>query len=159
MLKYNKQSYTEQIVEEVDTKELVSQVIFLLFPPKQIRFDIHDDLPVITTSKPKLQQVFQNLISNAIKYTDKPEGLIEVGVIDKPHFYQFYVKDNGPGIMKEDHQKIFRLFETAGNISSHDSSTGVGLNILKILVEEQGGKIWVDSVQGVGSTFNFEWRK
>ncbi|MDB5192997.1 MAG: chemotaxis regulator - transmits chemoreceptor signals to flagelllar motor component cheY [Segetibacter sp.] len=159
ILEYSKQSYAEQTVEEVDTKELISQIIFLLFPSKHIRFHIQDDLPVITTRKQKLHQVFQNLISNAIKYNDKAEATIEIGVIDKPDFYQFFVKDNGPGINKDDNEKIFQLFEIAGNSSSTDSSTGVGLNILKMLVEEQGGKIWAESNPGVGSTFNFEWRK
>jgi signal transduction histidine kinase len=159
ILEYSKQSASQQQEEEVDTKELVQQITFLLFPPKNIQIVIDDSLPIIITKKPKLHQVLQNLISNAIKYSDKRDGKIEVGAVEKDNYYQFYVKDNGPGITQEDKEKIFRLFEVTGNKSSRDSSTGIGLNILKMLVEEQGGKIWVDSVPGEGSIFYFDWKK
>lgn len=158
ILEYSKQSLSQQTIEEVDTYELVNQVAYLLFPPKHITVKIAADLPVIKTRKLKLQQVFQNLVSNAIKYTDKPEGIIEVGVIYKPDFYVFFVRDNGPGIPKEDHKNIFKLFQTS-NHSGNNENTGVGLNILKVIVEEQGGKVWVESEPGHGSTFYFEWRK
>jgi two-component system sensor histidine kinase/response regulator len=159
LLEYSKQSLSEQLIEEVDVFDLVNQIVFLMLPPDNIKIVIQDDLPVINTRKPKLHQVFQNLVSNAIKYMDKQEGLIEIGAKDKGDMYEFYVKDNGPGISDKDTQRIFKLFETAGNESQRDSSTGVGLNLLKILVEEQGGKIWVQSTPGQGSTFFFEWRK
>jgi two-component system, sensor histidine kinase and response regulator len=159
ILEYSKQSYAEQKIEEVDTYELVSQVAFLLFPPKQIKIKIAANLPVLHTRKLKLQQVFQNLISNAIKYINKPEGLIEIGAKENGEFYEFFVADNGPGIASEDTARVFKLFETTNNKTNADSSTGVGLNILKVLVEEQGGRIWVDSKIGVGSTFYFQWKK
>lgn len=159
ILEYSKQSMAEQATEQVDTKELVQQIVFLLSPPNNIRVEIKDDLPVLTTKKSKLLQVFQNLVSNAIKYNDKEKGEIEVGAVDKGKYFEFYVKDNGPGITPEDKERIFRLFEVAGNKSNKDSSTGVGLNILKMLIEEQGGRIWIDSVPGEGSVFYFDWNK
>lgn len=159
ILAYSRQTYSEQPVEEVDTYDLINQVVFLLFPPKHINIQVHENLPTIKTRRQKLQQVFQNLLSNAIKYNDKPQGFIEVGVTEEDEFYQFFVKDNGPGIGEADQLKIFKLFHVTENKSSTDSSTGVGLNIIKLLVEEQGGKIWVDSKPGEGSTFYFEWRK
>jgi two-component system, sensor histidine kinase and response regulator len=159
ILEYSKQSFNEQKIEEVDTYELVNQVVFLLFPPKHIKIKIADDLPVLQTRKLKLQQVFQNLVSNAIKYIDKAEGLIEIGAKEKGDFYEFFVRDNGPGIESEDTARVFKLFQTTNNKTNTDSSTGVGLNILKVLVEEQGGKIWVESKVGEGSTFYFEWKK
>ncbi|TDH29149.1 hybrid sensor histidine kinase/response regulator [Segetibacter sp. 3557_3] len=159
ILEYSKQSLSEQTVEEVDTNELVSQIAFLLFPPDNINIKIHESLPVIMTRKLKLQQVFQNLISNAIKYMDKERGLIEIGAKPKGEFYEFYVSDNGPGISKDDNQRIFKLFEVTSNKSRMESSTGIGLNLLKMLVEEQGGKIWVESSPGQGSTFYFDWKK
>lgn len=159
ILEYSKKSLAEQTIEEVDTNELVNQIAFLLFPPKNITIKVSDRMPVIQTRKLKLQQVFQNLISNAIKYNDKPNGLIEVDVIEKADCYNFFVRDNGPGIAKNDMARIFKIFQTTNNKSNTDSSTGVGLNILKVIVEEQGGKIWVDSEPGVGSTFYFEWKK
>jgi signal transduction histidine kinase len=159
ILEYSKQSLSEQTIEEVDVFELVNQISFLLFPPPQIKIVISENLPTIFTRKIKLQQVFQNLISNAIKYNDKPDGLIKIDVIKKESFYVFSVSDNGPGMQRQDADRIFKLFETGGNKSNNDSSTGIGLNILKVLVEEQGGNVWVDSTEGIGSTFYFEWRK
>ena len=159
ILEYSKQSFSEQTIEEVDVYDLVSQICFLLVPPPHIKINISSGLPVIQTRKIKLRQVFQNLISNAIKYNDKPEGLIEIDAGETEGFYVFSVRDNGPGMTGQEVEKIFRLFQTGSNSSNKDSSTGVGLNILKVLVEEQGGKIWVDSVVGTGSTFYFEWRK
>jgi len=159
ILEYSKQNDFEQSIEDVSTHEMVGQIAHLLFPPSNINIDIEGTLPVVRTKKFKLQQVFQNLMSNAIKYNDKATGRITIGHIDNGDYYKFYVKDNGPGIAKEDTQKIFNLFATANNKSKQDSSTGVGLNIMKILVEEQGGTITVDSVQGEGSTFYFLWSK
>ena len=101
----------------------------------------------------------QNLISNAIKYNSNKNPEITIGATEKTDFYEFFVRDNGMGIAREDNEKIFKLFEVTSNETQADSSTGVGLNLLKILVEEQGGKIWVESIVGEGSTFFFEWRK
>ncbi|HEX8459859.1 MAG TPA: hybrid sensor histidine kinase/response regulator [Segetibacter sp.] len=159
ILEYSKLSFEQQTIEEVNTYELVSQIVFLLFPPKNIKIVISESLPTINTRKLKLQQVFQNLVSNAIKYNDKPQGLIEIDVREEEKFYRFSVKDNGPGINKDAQNRVFKLFETAGDSSNNDSSTGIGLNILKIIVEEQGGKVWVDCQTGAGSIFYFTWRK
>jgi two-component system, sensor histidine kinase and response regulator len=159
ILDYSKRSLDQQTIEPVDVDEMVRQIAHLLFPPAHIKIDIDAKMPVLNTRKLKLQQVFQNLISNAIKYNDKPGGKIQVGVNDKDGEYEFYVKDNGPGIKDADQERVFKLFETTDNISGSDSSTGVGLNIIKLIVEEQGGKIWVESNPGVGSTFFFTWKK
>jgi len=159
ILEYSRKSIAEQAIEEVNTRELAHQIVFLLFPPKHFEIHIKDTLPTFTTRKLKLQQVLQNLVSNAIKYNDKPNGQIEIGAEDKGSWYQFYVKDNGPGISGKDQDRIFKLFQVTDNKSNKDSSTGIGLNLLKFLVEEQGGKIWVESVTGEGSTFYFEWMK
>ena len=104
-------------------------------------------------------EVFQNLISNAIKYNDKKEGHIEIGCKDKNSYYEFYVKDNGCGITEANKPYIFSIFRDTQQMPMRESSTGFGLNIVKLIVEEQGGKIWVDSTPGQGSTFYFEWKK
>lgn len=159
ILDYSKQSLAHQHVEEVDTRVLVSEIAFLLFIPEHIKITISDDMPVMFTRRQKLQQVFQNLVSNSIKYMDKPQGIIEVSAADKGNCVEFSVKDNGPGITLRDKERIFGLFEISHNISKTESSTGIGLNILKMLVEEQGGKIWVETNEGIGSTFHFTWYK
>ena len=159
LLEHSRTSLANHAIEKVNTSELVREVVALLFPPDQMTINIREPLPVINTHKIGLQQVFQNLLSNAIKYNDKEKGLIEIGASDKGHWVEFYVKDNGPGIADNDQERIFKLFETTSHHSSSDSSTGIGLNLLKVLVEGQGGKIWVDSVKDEGSTFYFEWEK
>lgn len=160
ILDYSRKNNFEQTKEEVDTHELVTQISHLLFPPGNISIVIDGKLPIVVTKKFKLQQVFQNLLSNAIKHNDKPEGNINVGCHEDGDFYKFYVKDNGPGIDKGEHKKLFNLFGTtsAGEHDLHGSS-GIGLNIIKVLVEEQGGQVTVDSTPGLGSTFYFQWLK
>jgi two-component system sensor histidine kinase/response regulator len=159
LLEYSRKNVAQQTVEDVDVQELVEQIALLIFPPKHISIEIKGPLPVLRTPKIKLHQIFQNLLSNAIKYNDKPEGIIEIGCLDRGRSVEFYVKDNGPGISSDEHEAIFRLFRTTSNVAQAESSTGVGLFILKMLVEEQGGKVWVESEIGKGSTFYFEWMK
>ena len=159
ILDYSRTSLSQQTVEEVDSYQLVSEIIQLSFLPANFTVTIQKDLPVLNTRKIKLQQVLQNLISNSAKYNDKKMATIEIGAVDKGNWYEFFVKDNGQGISKKDHERIFHLFEITENESKRDSTTGVGLNLLKVIVEEQGGKIWVASVPGEGSTFYFEWLK
>ncbi len=159
LLEYSKMSLNKQAIERVELKEILGQIAILLFPPKNINIVIADKMPVFNTRKLKIEQVFQNLISNAIKYNGKEKGVIEIGYTDAGEYYCFYVKDNGMGISEADKNSVFSLLKTTSNISTADSSTGFGLNIIKLIVEEQGGKIWFDSRPGHGSTFFFEWKK
>jgi two-component system, sensor histidine kinase and response regulator len=160
LLDYSRKSVSEQTIEEVDVYELLTQLAHLLFPPHHIHIIIHKPMPILKTRKLKLQQVFQNLISNAIKYNDKPNGLIEVGAREVDSFFEFYVRDNGPGVSNADQESMFNLFQTATSTATiAETSTGVGLNILKMLVEEQGGKIHIKSEPGTGTTFLFTWAK
>ena len=159
LLDYSRKSLTQQTIEEVNVQELVDQIAQLLFLPSRIQIRTTGYMPTLKTNKMKLQQVFQNLISNAVKYNDKPQGLIEVGGVDRGNYVEFHVSDNGPGIPIEDQQTIFRLFQTSVHSSTVDSSTGVGLSILKLLVEEQGGQIRLQSSPDTGSTFSFDWIK
>lgn len=158
ILDYSRHHQFDQTEENVDVQELLNQMIKYLFLPDRVKISVVNTMPVLFTNRQKLQQVFQNLISNAIKYNDKQQAEISIGVEEKESFYEFYVKDNGPGIEAKDNERIFRLFEKVNNEET-GTGTGVGLNILKLLVESQGGKIWVDSVRGEGSCFYFQWRK
>jgi len=159
ILGYSRLGNTGGAIQEVDVQELVGQLAHLLFPRGHIHISIGGQLPVMRTRKFKLQQVFQNLMSNAMKYNDKPKGEIHVGFTDVGDFYRFYVRDNCPGIGDRDKDRIFTLFETTDNKAFKEGSAGVSLNILKVLVEQPGGTIGVDSLAGVGSTFYFEWKK
>lgn len=159
ILDYSRKTLGQQTIEEVDVNELVQQIAYLLFPPQNVTINISPDLPTVKTQKIKLQQIFQNLISNAIKYNDKPHGIIDVGMYEREDRYDFFVRDNGPGISEEDQKEIFRLFQTKGRKGKNETSTGVGLFIIKMTVEEQGGTIRVKSKRGEGSTFFFDWKK
>jgi signal transduction histidine kinase len=85
---------------------------------------------------------------------DKPEGVIKVGCLEEGDFWKFSVSDNGPGIAEEHFEKIFRLFQTL-QAKDQFESTGVGLTLVKKIVELYGGSIWVESKVGEGSTFFF----
>ncbi|SOD97428.1 hybrid sensor histidine kinase/response regulator [Spirosoma fluviale] len=158
ILEYSRQSIDQQASEWVDVAQLLSQTTKLLFPPKHIQVNVAEPMPVIYTKKIKLQQVFQNLLSNAIKYNNKALGAIEIGYTDQENFFEFYVRDNGPGMTIDQQAKLFTLFRPVGH-SQHESSTGVGLNTLKMLVEEQGGALRVNTSPGEGCTVFFSWRK
>jgi signal transduction histidine kinase len=157
ILDYSREHQFNHHEEEVNVKQLLQELVKMLFPPPHVEILIREEFPTIHTSRQKLQQVFQNLLTNAIKYNDKERAEIVIGGNENGDFFDFYVKDNGPGIEEKDNERIFRLFE---KVDAEDGKgTGVGLNILKLLVETQGGKVWVESTLGEGSCFYFQWRR
>lgn len=116
--------------------------------------NIPEKLPTITHNEVRMRQVFQNLISNAIKYGDKEKCIVKVTAKDVGDFWEFCVQDNGPGIKPIYHDRIFKIFQT---LQARDKfeSTGVGLSIIKKIVEQENGKIWVESEEGKGCSFLF----
>jgi signal transduction histidine kinase len=154
VLQYSRAGCDREEKSAVDFNGLVSSVIDMLSPPANIRIIVEGKLPVIVCSKVRFEQVFQNLLSNAVKFMDKPNGEIRVGCTAEDGYWKFHVKDNGPGIEKEHFEKIFRLFET---LKPRDGSenTGFGLALVKKIVELYGGRVWVESEVGKGSTFYF----
>ena len=102
--------------------------------------------------------MFTNLISNAIKYHDKPTGRISICSQDKKDGYEFFVADDGPGIDKTYHKKIFEIFQTLQERDSFES-TGVGLSIIKKILDERKEEIKIISEVGKGTTFSFTWSK
>jgi len=135
-------------------KELVPQVLEDLSPPACIAVDIDANLPAVHGEPTRIRQVFQNLLSNAIKFMDKEQGWIRVGFAEEPSAWRFFVRDNGPGIEEKDFDRIFQIFQT---LAPRDvtESTGVGLTIVKKIVDCHGGRIWVESRIGEGTTFLF----
>jgi signal transduction histidine kinase len=140
--------------EVVDLAGLVSETIALLDPPAHIQVVVRGPLPTVVCEKVRLGQVFHNLIGNAIKYMDKPQGRIEIQCADQGHVWQFAVSDNGPGIEEKYFEKIFQMFQTLAPRDQRES-TGIGLSIVKKIVELFGGSIWIESKPGEGSTFFF----
>jgi len=158
VLEYSRLSSTKGAKENVNVSELLDTIVDLISPPENFRVMREGDFPVLFTERVKLQQVLQNLISNGIKYNDKPDGLVAISVSENGKFFHFRIKDNGKGISKEYHEKIFGVFQTLESKDRTDS-TGIGLTIVKKLIEQQGGDITVDSEPGKGSCFSFSWPK
>lgn len=158
ILQYSRIGHLEAKIELVSLTELLDDVIESLNPPKTFMIRYPRDMPIIQAIKVPLSQVFSNLISNAIKFHHKKDGHIKIGVEDIGKYYEFYVSDDGPGIEPQYHEKIFEVFQT---LQSRDviESTGIGLSIVKKVIEEQGGKVTVESELGKGTTFRFTYPK
>lgn len=143
----------EEDEELVNLQEVVAEVLKLIVVPQSITVEV-GPLPTIPFEVNKAYQVFQNLISNAIKFNGEKEGYIEVGAKEQEQEYLLWVKDNGPGIDERYHQKVFQLFQRLDKGGDTDS-TGIGLPIVKKIIEYAGGRIWVESEKGTGATFFF----
>ena len=142
----------------MDIRELIGEILENYSLGKQITITVSPDLPVLYTQKLPLHQVFSNLISNAIKYNDKEQGAIKVYHREYPDRWEFMVEDNGPGINKIYHDKIFVIFQTLHTRDSFES-TGVGLAIVKKILDSRGETIRLSSVEGEGAVFSFTWKK
>lgn len=140
---------------DVDANLLIDNILKIIHVPTNISI-IKTNLPVLRGDKYRLQQLFQNLISNAIKYNDKDQGTIKIGAEEKTDYWQFYIKDNGKGIDKSYFDKIFKTFI---KLENNPDSTGIGLSIVKKIVELYGGTIWLESQVNVGTTFYFTLKK
>ncbi|GAB3850622.1 hypothetical protein GCM10028822_16240 [Hymenobacter terrigena] len=148
-----------QANETVFVRTLLREIIDSLHLPTGFKVELPFFLPTLTTNAVQLQQVFTNLISNAVKYHDHPAtGTVHIGCDDAGEFYSFSVADDGPGIDPEYHDRIFVIFQTLTERDTFES-TGVGLAIVKKIVERQGGRISVKSAEGQGAKFIFTWPK
>lgn len=154
ILQYSRVGRFVEPEEQIDCNQLLADVISLIAPPAHIEVHIQADLPVIEGEKLRLFQVFQNLLDNAIKYNDKEKGIISVTCMEQNHYWQFAVTDNGPGIDKKYQEKIFQLFQTL-KPKDQSESTGIGLSLIEKIVTTWGGKIWLESEVGKGSSFIF----
>jgi len=143
---------------EVNLNTIAKEAIENLAPPKNIEVTIENKLPAISAEKEPLRQIFHSLISNAIKFMDKPKGKIKIGCSDGSTHWKIRIEDNGPGIDEKYHGKIFQIFQTLESRDERES-TGVGLSVAKKIVELYGGKIWLKSRVGEGSTFFFTIKK
>jgi len=154
VLKYSGLRHAEEKHSPVDLNPLVSEIIDMIALPDNITITVENPLPVVQCEETRIMQVFQNLLTNAVKYMDKPEGKINIYCVEEADFWKFSVVDNGPGIEEKYFEKIFQIFQT---ISQHkvSESSGVGLAIVKKIVDLYGGKVWVESEINRGSTFFF----
>ena len=158
LLEYSRVGRTNHSARSVSVKDLLVSLIDSLSPPSSIEIKIAPNMPVLTTDAISLEQVFSNLIGNAVKYHHRDRGKIAISVKELDKFYEFAIADDGPGIEPEHHERIFRIFQT---LQARDTfeSTGIGLSIVKKILEERGNSIRVESQLGRGATFYFTWDK
>lgn len=157
LLQYSRVGRMDTPKSEVSVGDLLAEVVDSLSPPETFSIEIAP-MPTIVTEKLPLQQVFTNLISNAIKYHPRQDGRVSISVQKYASNYEFVVADDGDGIAPEYHDKVFGIFQT---LSPRDTieSTGIGLAIVKKIVEQQGGTIRLKSQPGQGAAFYFTWKK
>jgi two-component system, LuxR family, sensor kinase FixL len=158
LLQYSRVGSSQEQARWVALAQLVANVVESLAPPPQVHVAVAPELPVVHGEPVLLQQVFQNLISNAIKYANKPQTVVRVECAEAGDFWELSVADNGPGIEARHFERIFEMFQTLG-AQNEGESTGVGLAVVKRIVECAGGRVWVESSLGEGSTFRFTWPK
>ncbi|VAX27268.1 Phytochrome, two-component sensor histidine kinase [hydrothermal vent metagenome] len=171
ILYYSRLGRSEEIFEPVDLNTVLSDTLdnmqsLILESNVDVRLPKH--FPKVFGNKTRIGEVFQNLIANAIKYNDKPDKWVEVGCnmieclpdgnknkTNQNQSYVFYVKDNGIGILEKHFDPLFRIFKRLNGRNKFSDGTGAGTTIVKKIIEQHNGKIWLESKVGEGSTFYF----
>jgi len=156
ILQYSRAGRTHEPPTEIDVRRLIHDIVDLLSPDHG-EIVVAPDLPAIVAEKLPLQQVFQNLIGNALKHGGY-DVVVNVSARDADDFWEFRVTDNGPGIAPEYHDRIWSIFQT---LQPRDEveGTGIGLSLVKKLTEAQGGRVGLESAPGQGATFSVWWPK
>ncbi|PKM76374.1 MAG: hypothetical protein CVU90_12725 [Firmicutes bacterium HGW-Firmicutes-15] len=154
ILSYSRISAKKELRKQVNLNEIISDVIEILAPPDNISIIIENEMPTLVLGQTRTEQIFENLISNSIKYMDKPHGEIRISCENQGSYWLFKIADNGPGIDAKYFDKIFTIFQTLKPRDEFES-TGIGLTIVKKIVELYNGTVWVDSQLGEGTTFYF----
>ena len=154
ILEYSKVSKHKGTQELFSFNEIIHNAVDLAGTDSNCKIEISGTMPEYYGDKVKYQQVFMNLISNGIKHNNKEQKKIEICCREEGKFWEFMIKDNGPGIDKRFHEKVFVIFQT---LKARDEfeSTGIGLSIVKKIVEEAGGSIRIESTPGEGAAFYF----
>lgn len=151
---------TSRPLDKANVRTLVQDIVTRVNPPPLFRVEIkvETDAAELTTNQNRLEQVLFQLVDNAVRHHHKEDGNILITVHQQNSFYQFSVSDDGPGIDPRYHEKAFAIFQT---LQARDQleSVGIGLPLVKKLIEANGGAIWLESAVGQGSTFFFTWPK
>jgi PAS domain S-box-containing protein len=155
MLDYARVGRSDGDLSHVDCEELTREIIETLSVPAGFSLKI-DALPTFITHRTPLHQVLRNLIGNAVKHHDRPDGVVAISASDHGDHIEFVVRDNGPGIPQNYHEQIFRMFTTLKPRDVVEGS-GMGLALVKKIVEGRGGTVQVESAEGRGATFRFNW--
>jgi signal transduction histidine kinase len=152
-LEYARAGRVSERIESVDTGRLLREIVEYLAPPTDVAIELAPGLPIIETARVPFEQVLRNLLSNAITYRRELDARIDVRAEESGERWRFVVADNGPGISETQQTQIWRLFHT----SRPGEGTGLGLAMVKRIVESHGGSVRVRSEPGAGATFEVEW--
>ena len=160
ILAYSRAGRVLKSPEAVDTGTLVREVIELLAPPSGVTIQVPPQMPTLNAERVPLQQVFLNLIGNAVKYTraERPDPVIRIDWRDAGNAFEFSVSDNGPGIEPEYHERIWGIFQTLAPRDKVEG-TGIGLAVVRKIVETRDGFVSLESSPGQGAIFRFIWPK
>ncbi|MFV8366967.1 sensor histidine kinase [Flavobacterium sp. XS1P27] len=152
ILNYSSVENMENEDRVIDLNNLIDEILTIIPLSEQLEITLKNPLPKVFGNDFRYKQLFQNLIQNAIKYNDKDKISVEIGNTENDTEFQFYIKDNGVGIPEKYHTKVFDIFS---KLENNDSSSGIGLSIVKKIIEFYKGKIWLESQEEVGTTFYF----
>jgi signal transduction histidine kinase len=152
ILDYSSIDNQDIVNRKIDLNLLMEDIFRTIFIPEHVTILINNKLPKVFGNDFRFKQLFQNLIQNAIKYNNKEKAVIEIGNEENEEEIKFYIKDNGIGIPEKYKDKIFDIFS---KLENNDHSTGIGLSIVKKIVDLYKGKIWLESQENIGTTFYF----
>lgn len=156
VLIYSSISFVQIKFTSIDIKKLLNEIVDYIFVPEHVTIKIGTMPPKIKADYTQFKQLFQNLITNAVKFIDKDKGKVKILYESDDFFYKFSISDNGIGIDEKYHDKIFDVFQS---LTKDSKSSGIGLSIVKKIINLYGGKIWVESKLGEGTTFYFTIKK
>lgn len=152
LLEFSRVGRIKDPYEETDIEELLNEILTSIAPGSNVTVRVEGPIPKIFCERVRIGQVFSNLVTNAIKYNDKERPEITVGFEERDDEVEFFVADNGPGIEERHFEKIFKIFQ---RLSTDEGGTGIGLALVKKIVEDHAGRVWVESVVGQGTAFRF----
>ncbi len=158
LLEYSRIVRIEEKTEKIDLNDLLQNAFDSLEPPDNIKIKLENKLPEYIADRRHLTLLFENLLSNAINFMDKPKGLIKVSCVEENSDWKFAISDNGPGIEEKYFEKVFEMFQTLDHKKTY-KSTGIGLATAKKIITLYKGKIWIESKKGFGTTFYFTLSK
>ncbi len=156
LLEYSRVGRINIALEEVETAELVREIVDLSQLDHILDVRLDGPMPKFTTARLPLKRVFMNLLTNAAKHHDRPHGTVQVRCVDNGDHFSFSVADDGPGIPVEYHERVFQMFQTLKPRDTTEGS-GMGLALVRRIVESAGGRLTLESGKGRGAIFRFTW--
>ena len=158
LLEYSRANRQQATLALLDSQELIQGLFPLYSPNDKFELELISSLPVFETLKSPFEQVVRNLLNNAFKHHDKRAGKIQISCEEIDDYYTFMIKDDGPGIEADYFKEIFKMFKTLKPRDEVEGS-GMGLALIKKIVEHYGGQVYLESKVSKGSAFYFTWPK